>query len=769
MGAKEPSKAASYRVAVVLSLLALAIDAATAFGRIFQGEAPTMRLAIAAAVSVALAVLFERRSVVLASLVSAAALIVVIGLMVFPSTTRYGLPMLETFRRMATALGAVGREAAAQVAPALPLPALFLASLVAVWTAAFAAHTLAARARSPFLALLPEAALVSFASLIVRDGARPLYVAGFVVGALGVVFADSLRSISSWGPVVSWQGHRRLPFGSSGTVRTVRRLAVVSLGVAVFAPWILPGFKHPGAVNVRSGNNATGVSLDPMVDIRPQLLSNPAVTVFRVRSDHPAYWRTQSLNAFDGHRWTSGAQATAAPVRFDPTVNTLIRQRIVVDRFSAQPYLPAAYAPIHASGTQNVVDLDPSGNRVVAPDGTYRGFAYDVQSVAASPSWADLEAAGSFERGPGSSPATTLPSDTPGAIFRIARRLTEGQPTTYRKILAIQDYLLSPRFTYSLRVNPGDGTNAVLDFLTKTRKGYCQQFAGTMAVLLRALGIPARIGIGYTPGTYDARTQTYTVSSTNAHSWVEVQFPKYGWLPFESTPGRANPAATSYISLPTLSPNTTPKCRIGPKGIDAFQQCAGGAKNQRGGGRIPNGPAAARGGGGNIRGPQAVRRAARRPRSDAPFIAVIVVAALVALLLSIPVGKAVVRRFSVRWARDPTDRALAAYRRMAAQAADVGIPKLPAETLGEFRTRLRLRVAELDGDLDRLTGLAARAAYAQGGVSSGEADDAVEASESVSRAIRRSRGPVHRAVGLFRIERRRTTAPDRRPSAQTPS
>src|SRR5207302_1890827 len=83
---------------------------------------------VAAAIAVAPAALLERRSIVLAALVSAAALILTASLMVFPATTRYGLPMLETFRQMGTALGAVGRDAAAQVAPALPVAPLFLAS-----------------------------------------------------------------------------------------------------------------------------------------------------------------------------------------------------------------------------------------------------------------------------------------------------------------------------------------------------------------------------------------------------------------------------------------------------------------------------------------------------------------------------------------------------------------------------------------------------------------------------------------------------------------
>ena len=97
MGTKEPSKGPGHRVAVLLSLLTLAVDAAAAFGRIFQGVAPAVRLGAAAAIAVALAALFERRSIVLSSIASAAALVVTAGLMVFPATTRYGLPMLDTF------------------------------------------------------------------------------------------------------------------------------------------------------------------------------------------------------------------------------------------------------------------------------------------------------------------------------------------------------------------------------------------------------------------------------------------------------------------------------------------------------------------------------------------------------------------------------------------------------------------------------------------------------------------------------------------------
>src|SRR5206468_95525 len=102
-------------------------------------------------------------------------------------------------------------------------------------------------------------------------------------------------------------------------------------------------------------------------------------------------------------------------------------------------------------------------------------------------------------------------------------RVTDGQPTAYRKIMAIQRYLLD-NFTYSLRVTPGHDINHILYFLTRSKRGYCEQFAGSMAVLLRALGIPARVAVGFTPGSYDPKQGVYHVTGQNAHAWVETLF-----------------------------------------------------------------------------------------------------------------------------------------------------------------------------------------------------------------------------------------------------
>src|SRR5439155_17251076 len=133
----------------------------------------TLRLALVAAISVGLAAALERRHILIATVVSAAGLAMTIALLLYPDTTRYWLPTATTFRTALESWGAVGRTADSEVAPALPLLPLLLASVIAVWAAAFATHALAVRASSPFLALLPPGALVAFASLVVDDGARP--------------------------------------------------------------------------------------------------------------------------------------------------------------------------------------------------------------------------------------------------------------------------------------------------------------------------------------------------------------------------------------------------------------------------------------------------------------------------------------------------------------------------------------------------------------------------------------------------------------------
>ena len=132
-------------------------------------------------------------------------------------------------------------------------------------------------------------------------------------------------------------------------------------------------------------------------------------------------------------------------------------------------------------------------------------------------------------------------------------------------------------------------------FLFKTKTGYCQHFAGAMAVLLRFNGIPARVAVGFTTGE-KVDDGTYVVTRNDAHAWVEAYFPGVGWVPFDPTPGRALPvsgdaptsgpnAAIAGQTVPGVSLTATPAAAAGPRGHDRNPAGGGGAAIVDGAGR----------------------------------------------------------------------------------------------------------------------------------------------------------------------------------------
>ena len=143
-------------------------------------------------------------------------------------------------------------------------------------------------------------------------------------------------------------------------------------------------------------------------------------------------------------------------------------------------------------------------------------------------------------------------------IEQLAKAWTAGASSDYEKVLAIQQHFHSDGFQYSTDVDVADDPDALLTFLTQTKAGFCQQYATAMAVLVRELGLPARVAVGYQAGTLqdDGR---YLVQSDDAHAWVEVFFEGYGWLQFEPTPGHGtHPNADPGTYLNPAKGSTNP-------------------------------------------------------------------------------------------------------------------------------------------------------------------------------------------------------------------
>ncbi|MGH3779363.1 MAG: transglutaminase-like domain-containing protein, partial [Pseudonocardiaceae bacterium] len=145
-------------------------------------------------------------------------------------------------------------------------------------------------------------------------------------------------------------------------------------------------------------------------------------------------------------------------------------------------------------------------------------------------------------------------------VTQLAAQVTAGSRTAFDATVALQRWFTQPRngFRYDLQTAPGNSGDELVDFLFTGRRGYCQQFASALAIMLRTLHVPARVAVGFTPGTVTGDSRLITTD--DAHAWVEAWFPGAGWLPFDPTPlsdGRT--VVPGYVAaVPDRSSGTPP-------------------------------------------------------------------------------------------------------------------------------------------------------------------------------------------------------------------
>jgi transglutaminase-like putative cysteine protease len=175
-------------------------------------------------------------------------------------------------------------------------------------------------------------------------------------------------------------------------------------------------------------------------------------------------------------------------------------------------------------------------------------------------------------------------------LYTLARQVVGSPHNPYAAVIALEAWFRSDgSFTYDESPPVRRGVPPLVAFVTDHRQGYCQHFAGAMALMLRYLGIPARVGAGFTTGSYNVKRHEYTVSDTNAHTWVEAWFSGYGWLPFDPTPGRGRllSAYTSSSTFFDVSGAQGALVGVGALGLGALRSRLEGADGR--GGNQPRG------------------------------------------------------------------------------------------------------------------------------------------------------------------------------------
>jgi transglutaminase-like putative cysteine protease len=314
-------------------------------------------------------------------------------------------------------------------------------------------------------------------------------------------------------------------------------------------------------------------------------------TLLNVESDRRLYWKAETLDTFDGLRWVRGQSSTATQrlqgvpdprtqdgswdyfewnakwdeeIRF--TVRSLSTELLVA---AGTPYIisGAGLATTASDGTTRIADRrltdgDSYTVKTYAPNPTpeqMRGAPGDlskalIQYTAISLPGAPAEQVfvplwGDTSFGDPRAPGAALEASVYADMYGIASRITAGAPTMYDAVQRVERYL-NRNFTYSEK--PRSAQYPLNAFLFRDKFGYCQQFSGAMALMLRMAGVPARVAAGFAPGSLNRDTGEYRVRDLDAHSWVEVYFNGIGWVTFDPTPAAA-PAEAQAADINPIS------------------------------------------------------------------------------------------------------------------------------------------------------------------------------------------------------------------------
>lgn len=300
----------------------------------------------------------------------------------------------------------------------------------------------------------------------------------------------------------------------------------------------------PGETPAFSPDAYPGFSDQVDLRVRGRLSDN---LVMRVRAARPAFWRAGAYDTWDGTTWTLSTQGVnidvggSNPAGIPPPVE-LERHDGQVEQLLQTYYIESGQPNIVFAADQARAVYYPSSGLKVDDTGSIRapsimqpGMIYSVISeipiigpreLRALPPVTDPDLLARY---------TQLPPSTTNRVKALSDQITLGAPTTFDKVMAIQDWL-KEHTEYLLDIPPDPpGVDAVDHFLFETRKGYCEHFSAAMIVLLRAQGIPARFAVGFDPGDRNIFTGFYEVKESDAHSWVEVLYPGAGWIPYDPT------------------------------------------------------------------------------------------------------------------------------------------------------------------------------------------------------------------------------------------
>lgn len=602
--------------------------------------------------------------VALAPVLSFVALLLLVTALFAPQTAVLGfIPTPTTLVEFGQLIARSQVSAYTQSVPADPLPEFLFLLVAAGGLIAWVCDLLAIVLDRPALVgIVVCVALIAPAALL-GGGISPLALVLCLIAYLLLLRVDV-------------RGRR----GTGGEPAAALAIGAAAIVVALVIGTTAPGFQQVGRQAIPASGVIFGEGVSPLIDLGADLRRPNPVTVidYSTTASTPAYLQMTTLDVINGSVWQHRhTQSTffsrSASIDSAPGLSKHVKSKKAVTKIDVgnmtSRWLPAPYPAEKVSGLDGTWgweqgDLTISGLTSVTTD-----QHYTVTSRGLEPTAQQLRAAG--EDYPSSVDYDLqLPSDTPSIIRTTALRVTEGAATAYDKAVALQSYFHDGQFTYSLNAPKnggydGDTPGTIATFLKK-KSGYCVHFAAAMVFMARELNIPARIAIGYLPGTQTSvtgDTAHYEVTSDDLHAWPELYFPGIGWVPFEPTVGRGT--VPDYDTSTVVTPSATGTATPG---------AANGAQK-----RLPT--------------DQAVGGTGDTPTSAGDFSTTSAAAAVVIVILALLFAPAVIRRRqrSVRLSklRQGEGGASSAWNEVRATALDLGLAAPLTETPRAFARRLR--------------------------------------------------------------------------------
>ncbi|HYT10236.1 MAG TPA: DUF3488 and transglutaminase-like domain-containing protein, partial [Mycobacteriales bacterium] len=453
-------------------------------------------------------------------------------------------------------------------APVPATPGLVLLTAASVGGLAIVVDIVAVSLRRPAASGLALLALYAVPTAVRDDGVPWVLFAIGACGYLVLLLVEGRDRLLQWGrPVGAGQSRDEAALPLTG-----QRIGAAAIALAVIVPLFVPGLtgntlSRLGRTGSGDSGNGSGGALNEFAALRGQLQRREPVELMRVSTDldHPFYLRTKVLDRYQSSGFSGsrerGDESVPGGLSLPAGQPRASEERSYSTTISltgnySDDHLPLYYIPLSVQDVQGAWTYD-ADNAVVFSRARHGNFRYHVNGIVLEPSEASLAAAGAVT----DADRRALPDAVfrrpalPGVLTSTVRELVGDKPTPYLKAKAINDYFTDGTrgFTYALSTVQGNSGSALVDFLTK-KQGYCEQYAAAMAIMLRVADIPSRVVLGYTGGKRQD-DGTYSVTTSDAHAWVEAYFHDLGWVPFDPTPlqdGRT--AGLPYAPRPAATP-----------------------------------------------------------------------------------------------------------------------------------------------------------------------------------------------------------------------